>query len=58
MKIDRRFIDGASVFGVALTLFTIRNISGIATTTYWVLLISAIIFWLFSIRIFFGKKIE
>ena len=55
-KFDRRFVDGATVFGVALTLFALRNIG--STNQYYVLIISSIIFWIFSIRIFFGQPLK
>lgn len=55
---DRRIIDGATLFGTSLTIFALRTISGKVNWQYWLLLFASVVFFLLSLRAFFGKPIK
>lgn len=53
---NRQFVDGATLLGVALTLFALRNIGGGVNWQYFVMIGAFIFFLVSSIITFFSKK--
>jgi len=53
---NKNFIDGATLLGVGLTLFALRNIGGQINWQYFIMIGASVFFFVSSIITFWSKK--
>ena len=55
--ISQKDVNGATLFGVALTLFALRNeVNFFGSVGYWIFVIGCFVFGIFSVKTFISKE--